>query len=480
MKITQSARSWGNDRLPKGEKVEKRKRKQKKGEETELEASPDLKNENIAEAEEAKLHAYFKRLFGNDEDKYEDRLLLISKWVMFGLLLLVELLIVLQHVETLIRQGNWFVFAVLTSAAVILSVAEGIKLFVLPQDKYRTVFYVIEIVASCGFVIVTEGTYPVLLYMLMLTQFYFSASTIRTALWMYVVSLPLFAISYTLQVYFSQGDVIGMEILRKGFGAFTAITLHFLSVEILLIFYRQYIRLNKTLIELDKSKKELEKAYAVVAEVTALEERQRIAKEIHDTAGHSLTTVIMQTEAAKRIIDSNPAEAKVKLVAANLQAKNALERLRESVHLLSGQTENMTLKLDMENIIHESTDGTGIKIRSSIEDITVSEAKHRFLCNTLKEGISNGLRHGNAKAFWLELKIKDGKIHFLLSDNGSGLNTETFESGFGLTTMRERVRSLGGEMFIMSEPGEGFELNIILPMDVQSLRKRLPTQSEEE
>ena len=297
---------------------------------------------------------------------------------------------------------------------------------------------------------------------------------------MYVGSLPLFAISYTLQVYFAEGYSIGVEILRKGFSAFSAITLHFLALQVILIFYRQYVRLNKTLVELDKSKKELEKAYAVVAEVTALEERQRIAKEIHDTAGHSMTTVIMQTEAAKRIIDTNPTEAKVKLIAANLQAKNALERLRESVHLLSGQTENVTLKVDMENIIHESTDGTGIKIRSSIEDITVSEAKHRFLCNTLKEGISNGLRHGNAKAFWLELKIKEGKIHFLLSDNGSGLDTETFESGFGLTTMRERARSLGGEMFIMSEPGEGFELNITLPMDVQSLRKRLPARDSEE
>ena len=458
----------------------KGKKRQKETKPTEIEVSPDLKQETTAEDEEAKLRAYFKRLFGSDENQYEERLLFIAKWVLFGLLLLVELLILLQHVENLILQGNWFMFSVLFIAAVVLTVAEGVKLFVLRQDKYRTVFYVIEIVAACGFVVVTEGTYSVLLYILMLTQFYVGAATLRSALYMYVGSLPLFAISYTLQVYFAEGNSIGVEILRKGFSAFSAITLHFLALQVILIFYRQYVRLNKTLVELDKSKKELEKAYAVVAEVTALEERQRIAKEIHDTAGHSMTTVIMQTEAAKRIIDTNPAEAKVKLIAANLQAKNALERLRESVHLLSGQTENVTLKVDMENIIHESTDGTGIKIRSSIEDITVSEAKHRFLCNTLKEGISNGLRHGNAKAFWLELKIKEGKIHFLLSDNGSGLDTETFESGFGLTTMRERARSLGGEMFIMSEPGEGFELNITLPMDVQSLRKRLPARDSEE
>jgi signal transduction histidine kinase len=142
------------------------------------------------------------------------------------------------------------------------------------------------------------------------------------------------------------------------------------------------------------------------------------------------------------------------------------------VHLLSGQTEKQTLKESMETIINESSDGTGITIRSSIEDLNVSQAKHRFLCNTLKEGISNGLRHGNAKAFWVDLKEEEGKIHLLISDNGTGLNTETFESGFGLTMMRERVRALGGEMVIMSEPDEGFELNIILPMDEKSSEER--------
>ena len=119
----------------------------------------------------------------------------------------------------------------------------------------------------------------------------------------------------------------------------------------------------------------------------------------------------------------------------------------------------------IENIVNESTDGTGIKIRAKIQDIEVSQAKQRFLCNTLKEGISNGLRHGNATAFWFELKTQDGKIRFHLSDNGTGLETEHFESGFGLTTMRDRVRKLGGEMYIISEPDEGFELNLELPAD---------------
>ena len=117
------------------------------------------------------------------------------------------------------------------------------------------------------------------------------------------------------------------------------------------------------------------------------------------------------------------------------------------------------------NIIHESTDGTGIVIRADIDDITLCSAKHRFLCNTLKEGISNGLRHGNATAFYFELKKKGDRIAFLLSDNGSGVDGAKLKKGFGLRGMTARVEALGGEVSFESEPDEGFEIHISLPAD---------------
>ena len=442
----------------------------KKQDETELKEKPVLTTEktepiSALEEENNRLSAFLRRVFGAEESLREDRLSFIGKWVIFGLMLLVEVLLLLQHMEILITTKNWAKFSILFAATLVLTVAEALKMFILKKEKYDVVFYCIEAAAACGFVVATVGVYSLLLYILILTQFYFRTTQIHNALWMYAVALPLYAISYTLQVYLVRGDTMGLEILRESFGTFAALTLHFVAVELVLIFYRQYVLLNRTLVDLDNSKKELERAYAVVAEVTALEERQRIAKEIHDTAGHSLTTVIMQTEAAKRIIDTNPAEAKNKLIAANLQAKSTLDRLRESVHVLSGEMGSITLKNAMENIINESTDGTGIRIRAKIEDIVVSPSKQRFLCNTLKEGISNGLRHGNATAFWFELKKVDGKIRFYLSDNGTGLATENFESGFGLTTMRDRVKKFGGDMYILSEPEEGFELNVVLPLD---------------
>ena len=282
----------------------------------------------------------------------------------------------------------------------------------------------------------------------------------------YVLTLAGFA-------FFRQGESVSfLPLLTQSFNDLVILLVHFILVNFSVRFYRQYLRLTKALKDLDKSKEDLQKAYDDLAEVTALEERQRIAKDIHDTAGHSITTVIMQTEAAKLIIDSQPEEAKSKIIAANLQAKHALEELRESVHLLSGIPGKATLKDALEGIINESTDGTGIKIRSDIDDICVSDAKYRLLCNTLKEGISNGLRHGNATAFWFELKEADGKISFLLSDNGSGVAINQLKEGFGLTGMSGRAESLGGEVWFVSEPDEGFEIHLMLPHDSLSEQER--------
>lgn len=256
-----------------------------------------------------------------------------------------------------------------------------------------------------------------------------------------------------------------LRVFTQSFNDLLILSVHFIVVTFALRFYRQYLKLSKALKALDESKAELQKAYDHLAAAEVLKERQRIAKDIHDTAGHSITTVIMQTEAAKLIIDSRPEEAKNKIIAANLQAKHALEELRENVHLLSGIAEKVPLKQALETIIGESTDGTGIKIRSEIADVSVSDEKYRFLCNTLKEGISNGLRHGKATAFWFELKEESGSIGFLLSDNGSGTELKNLRRGLGLSGMASRAESLGGRAEFFSEEGEGFEIRLTLPTE---------------
>lgn len=418
--------------------------------------------------EENKLRAYFVRLFGRYDFRNEEHFLHFMKWLFFILLLLVEGLVLLQQLDLFLDRRKWLNLLACVSVVLTLTLSMALQLFAVKGRRARNAFYAIDAISSGAFLFFAGGSYALLIYMLVLTQFYMETEKNKQSFILLGVGILFCMLFVGLQRWFHYGEIVTdlFELLRVSFGWVLALCAHFIAIQIALAFYRQYLKLNRTLTELDESKRELEKAYAVVAEVTVLEERQRIAKEIHDTAGHSLTTVIMQTESAKRIIDTSPEEAKSKIIAANLQAKHALEELRDSVHLLSGISEKVTLKDALLSIIHESTDGTGINIRSEIEEIAVSEAKYRFLCNTLKEGISNGLRHGGATAFWFELKSEDGKIKFLLSDNGKGADGKV-KLGFGLRTMQERARALGGEVTVVTEIEEGFELRLELPLDTE-------------
>lgn len=413
--------------------------------------------------EDNKIRNYFLRVFGKYDFRDEAQFSAFTRWLLYTLLILVEVMMLWEHSGYWKTESGKLSMVFLTSFQGVLTVSEGVKLFAVKRGKRTIPLIILNVIAACGILFFAEGTYTTIIFVLILSELYISVEKARTALLIFCLSMPLYATCYALK-RITWVEMEFVMIFQESLGAVLALSVHYIAAQIALAFYRQYLRLNKALRALDESKQELEKAYAVVAEVTALEERQRIAKEIHDTAGHSLTTVIMQTEAARRIIDENVEDAKTKIIAANLRAKHALEELRDSVHLLSGNPAKLTLKMALEEIIHESTDGTGIVIRSSIEDTRVSDSKHRFLCNTLKEGISNGLRHGGATAFWFELRTCDEKIEFLLSDNGKG-GALDLKMGFGLTTMRDRAKAFGGEMSFVSEEGEGFDLCLSLPMD---------------
>ena len=419
-------------------------------------------NTTDKKAESQESRSIFARLFRD-----ETLLTKSFKWLFIGVLAVLELMILAEHFNDFGVRGKWKTLLVLFSLIFALTGIAVWQIFALKNKRGKAAMYYVELLIAVSLLFFTYSTYTLLVYMLVLTAFYIAQSKRFSALKAFGIGSSVYVVGYALNVYIRlSGKILLFDLIMQSFTSVFALIIHFMIIQIAFAFYRQFVRLEKAHKELDESKKELEKAYAVVAEVTALEERQRIAKDIHDTAGHSITTVIMQTEAAKLIIGENPDEAKQKIIAANLQAKHALEELRDSVHLLSGGKGKQTLASALQEIVHESTDGTGITVRSDIQDSTVSPTKFRFLCNTLKEGISNGLRHGGATAFWFECKPVGDKISFLLSDNGKGVDGK-IKLGFGLTGMKDRAKSLGGEIRFESEKDEGFEIHLTLPMDTE-------------
>lgn len=207
---------------------------------------------------------------------------------------------------------------------------------------------------------------------------------------------------------------------------------------------------------------ELNLAYQRLEEVSKVEERNRIARQIHDTVGHTLTTVIVELEAGKLLAAKDPGKSAVKFDMARQQAIKALDEMRYSVKMLSDNTGEKSLKQLVIEVIEQTAKHTGTVIKYEIELPEGINLLGELVVRTLKECISNSLRHGRSTAFFFKLQLKDNKLYFLLQDNGIGCRS--FTPGFGLGSMKEGIEKNGGRINFRTEPEEGFEVEFELPV----------------
>lgn len=359
----------------------------------------------------------------------------------------------------------WGVLATLA----VLIVTNTVKYFVIEDFRRKIWCYVVDFAGLLVLMCITDSAYIPTFYSIMLSEYYLSSESFRDCVIMILVCEVSYFVLFVLSSVLLEQDIgslFGKRILSSQLlNDMVLFAFHFVIVCLAVWLYRKNLELFQTVRKLNENNQSLQQAYNRLGEKTALEERQRIAKDIHDTAGHSITTVIMQTEAAKLIIDRDPQAAKQKIVAANMQARNALAELRSSVHLLSGNAAEIPLKELLARIIADTTNGTDISIRADVDDISLSLEKKLFVCNTLKEGIANGIRHGGASAFYFELKEREYAVSFLLSDNGCGVDVPSLHEGFGLTGMKNQAEALGGMVYFVSQKDEGFEIHMSLPLD---------------
>jgi signal transduction histidine kinase len=228
--------------------------------------------------------------------------------------------------------------------------------------------------------------------------------------------------------------------------------------------------LRQVMIQLKIKTKELEKTYQKLKEasmeledITVLRERNRIAREIHDTVGHTLTTVLLELEVGERLIQFEPAGAVTKIKLAKSKIRKGLNDIRASVETLNSGEDMLDFIASMKLLVHETTLHGDIHIRYQIDELPhLPPEQGKTLYRALQEGITNGIRHGKSTAFVFSLKRTKKRIEFLLQDNGVG--AEQIVPGFGLSTMEERIKELGGIFSVCSKPGEGCMIQISLPL----------------
>jgi signal transduction histidine kinase len=212
------------------------------------------------------------------------------------------------------------------------------------------------------------------------------------------------------------------------------------------------VKLESTLRTVNEQSEKL-KSLAVV------EERNRIAAEMHDTVGHTLTAAVLTLEAAERLV-SEP-QAAQKLHQGKEQVRRGLSELRASVKVVRAGNETNFFAV-LEQLLQEIRSDTGLDIHLVMEsEIALPPLQAGILLSAVKECTTNAIRHGQATHVDILIGEYKGQLRLTFTDNGSG--TDDIKSGSGLSIMRERVQSVGGTLEIESTPGEGFTVSLIIP-----------------
>ena len=196
-----------------------------------------------------------------------------------------------------------------------------------------------------------------------------------------------------------------------------------------------------------------------------LAERNRLAREIHDTLAQTFTGISMQVGVAQRIIDRDPAEAKNLIKRIGELAKDGLAEARRSVWALCPETlECNSLPEALSKLVAKMTVNTNVKAEINIQGtpIPLNSEISLNLLRIGQEALTNSLKHSQAQNIWLDLIFKSDRVQLRLKDNGQGFNSQLTndKGGFGLIGMRQRAEQLSSELKIVSQLEKGTEISV--------------------
>lgn len=205
--------------------------------------------------------------------------------------------------------------------------------------------------------------------------------------------------------------------------------------------------------------------YAIQAEEMAMtQERNRIAREIHDNLGHYLTVINVQLEAAKVTFDLKPEKSMAAIDKAQTLAKDGLGAIRNSIaSLRENPAANRPVPEAIAELILENEQaGIATDFQVTAEPRSLSPNATLTLYRIVQEALTNVRKHAQASEVFVQLDYHEPEtVHLKIRDNGVG--SAGTGSGFGLMGITERVTSLGGTLAINTAPESGFELAISIP-----------------
>ena len=196
-------------------------------------------------------------------------------------------------------------------------------------------------------------------------------------------------------------------------------------------------------------------AHSEVERLAKIAERERIARDLHDVLGHTLSVIALKSELASKLMERDPARAAQEIREVNDVARSALAQVRSAV------TGYRAAGLSAEfEAMRKAFDTAGVALSVDVDPLPLTPAHENVLALVLREASTNVLRHAEAKTCRVRLAHRDNVALLEIVDDGKGGDTR---EGNGLTGMRERIAALGGSL--VRDGRAGMRLEITLPLN---------------
>ncbi len=203
-------------------------------------------------------------------------------------------------------------------------------------------------------------------------------------------------------------------------------------------------------------------------------ERQRIARDLHDSTVQSLTSLVHKSELCNKLIDIDSVRAKLELVSMSNTIKSVINDMRGIIYNLKPMTlDDLGLTVTLERYANRLMDFNNINVivHSNEETKEILPVIKLTLFRIIQEACNNVIKHANATVINIDVNYEDLKVTVAIRDNGTGFDINTSQgeghtSSFGLSIMQERISLLSGKVELKSEKGKGTIVTISVPLTI--------------
>lgn len=198
----------------------------------------------------------------------------------------------------------------------------------------------------------------------------------------------------------------------------------------------------------------LKRAQGEIEHLAKVAERERIARDLHDVLGHTLSVIILKSELAGKLIDRDPERARAEIKDVETTSRVALAEVRSTIRGYRVQSLDAELKQSL-----TALETAGVAIRSHTTEVNLTPAQESVVAMVVREAVTNVVRHAAARNCQVSLSSSDGSCLLEIEDDGCGGSSV---EGNGLRGMRERIEALGGNF--QRQISSGTKLTIRFPL----------------